>query len=275
MTIRFSFRLLSVLSGVLALATPLAAQHFDVFVGRASSGTQTAYGGIDVDTSSIAPAVRVFESEMGADPFDGTYTSDEPGFNHPADDGALPAGVASLATGDEVFVASRPVAVGGTTANLFYWNGTGSVAFVPAVGTAFVLDTGNATGRIGAAGAGGGFDDHPFFILDDGDQNPATFPAAGIYLASFAARVAELAPSDPLFLVMGTQGLITAEFLGITPQEFAALTEEALDESLDEVIEAAVDYVEKNVIPEPHAALLAAISAGWIGLLRRRCTVNA
>lgn len=247
--------------GALIAALPVQAQHFDVFVGRPAAGTQTAYGGIDVDAATVTLSQRVFESEMGEEPFDGTFVSDEPGFNHPADDAALPVGAASLNDGDEIFVTGLPLTVGGTTDSLFYWNGVGSVSFAPATGVAFVIETGNITGSIGSAGAGGGFDDHPFFILDDGDAMAATFPTPGIYLASFQARVANLDPTAPLFLVMGTEGLITADFLGITQAEFELLTEDELDESLDAVIDMALDYVEGNVVvPEPSAAVLCAFA---------------
>lgn len=265
MNIRFSLIAIAVGSTAFLPAAPAAAQHFDVFVGRPASGTQTAYGGIDVDTARVRLWQRIFESEMGEDPFDGTFTSNEPGFNHPADDGAIPAGAASLLPGDEVFVTSRPLAINGVTSDLFFWNGTGSVAFASAAGTSFVIDTGNLTGSIGSAGAGGGFDDHPFFVLDDGDGNPATSPTPGIYLASFLTRVADLAPSDPLFLVMGTEGLITPQFLGISQEQFDLLTEEALDEALERVIETAVEFVGANLVPEPRSGSAIALAICGVG----------
>ncbi|MDZ4657046.1 MAG: hypothetical protein SH868_05640 [Bythopirellula sp.] len=269
MNIRLLTMVLS-LAGGFIFSPSSQAQHFDVFVGRPTVGTQTAYGGIDVDTADITLGLRVFESEMGEDPFDGTFVSDEPGFNHPADDSALPAGAASLNDGDEIFVSALPLTVDAATDSLFYWNGLGSVAFAPAVGFTFTIDTGNMTGSIGSAGAGGGFDDHPFFILDDGDANPATVPTPGIYLASFQASVAELDPTDPLYLVMGTEGLITADFLGISQEDFDMLTEDDLDELLEGVIEQAVEFVERNVVvPEPNSLVLG-LAFFQMGILRRR-----
>ncbi|MBL9161599.1 MAG: hypothetical protein JNL18_02535 [Planctomycetaceae bacterium] len=271
MNARLSGFALIVLGGALFTAGPAAAQHFDVFVGRPATGAQTSYGGIDVDAATITLEQRVFESEMGVDPFDGSYTSDEPGFNHPADDSALPAGAASLLPGDEIFVTALPLTVGGTTSSLFFWDGVGSSAtFAPAVGVIFTIDTGNMTGSIGSAGANGGFDDHPFFLLDDGDGNAATSPTPGIYLASFQAVVDDLNPTDPLFLVMGTEGLITAEFLGITEAEFNLLSEEELDEALEGVIEIGVDFVQTNVIPEPGSLALASLACCGVGLAARR-----
>ena len=271
MNARLSSLVLLVMGGALFAASPVRAQHFDVFVGRPTVGTQTSYGGIDVDTAAITLNQRVFESEMGADPFDGAYTSVEPGFNHPADDSALPAGAASLLAGDEIFVTALPLTVGGTTSSLFFWDGVGSSAtFAPAVGVSFTVDTGNMTGSIGSAGAGGGFDDHPFFVLDDGDGNAATSPTPGIYLASFQAVVDDLNPTDPLYLVMGTEGLITADFLGITEAEFDLLSDDELDEALEGVIEIGVEFVETNVIPEPSSLALAALACCGTGLVVRR-----
>jgi hypothetical protein len=269
MNFRFFPLAVLVFGAAVLISSLVSAQHFDVFVSRPAAGTQTVYGGIDVDTADVTLFQRVFEAEMGEDPFDGTFTSDEPGFNHPADDAGIPAGAVSLVAGDEVFVMPRSLAVDGVTSNLFFWNGTGDVAFAPAVGASFAIDTGNLTGSIGTAGAGGAFDDHPFFVLDDGDASPATFPTAGIYLASFLTRVADLGPSDPLFLVMGTEGLITPEFLGISQEQFNMLTEAELDEALEEVIEVAVSYVETNVVPEP-SSLVAALSVYGVAMAIRR-----
>ncbi|MEX2168048.1 MAG: PEP-CTERM sorting domain-containing protein [Pirellulales bacterium] len=271
MTIQFFSLALAVVGGTLLAAGPVAAQHFDVFVGRPSAGVQTAFGGIEVDTGGISLFERVFESEMGEDPFDGTYTSGDPGFNHPADDAALPVGAASLLAGDEIFVTALSLTAGGVTESLFFWNGVGSVAFAPPSSVSFAVDTGSMTGSIGTAGAGGGFDDHPFFVLDDGDANAATFPAPGIYLAAFQAKVADLAPTVPLYLVMGTEGLITPEFLGVSQAEFDMLTDDDLEEALESVIEMAVEHVERNVaVPEPSLLVLVGVALGSVGLIIRR-----
>ena len=272
MNVRLLTMALTVASGMWFAANPAAAQHFDVLPARPASGNQTVYGGIDVDLAEITILQQVFESEMGEDPFDGTFVSSDPGFNHPADDSVLPAGAASLNNGDEIFVTALPLTVDGMTDSLFYWNGLGSVTFAPAVGTSFIIDTGNMTGSIGMAGADGVFDDHPFFVLDDGDGLAGTFPTPGIYLGSFQVRVADLDPSDPLFLVMGTEGLITADFLGITQEAFDLLTEADLDEALDGVIDRSVGYVELNLVaPEPSSlALLALASCGTVVMGSRR-----
>jgi hypothetical protein len=64
---------------------------------------------------------------------------------------------------------------------------------------------------------------------------------------------------------MGTENLVTAEFLGISREEFNLLTEEDLDEALDAVIDPAVEHVEANVVvPEPGSTLLAMLACGSV-----------
>ena len=103
------------------------------------------------------------------------------------------------------------VTIDGATSTLFYWDGTGSVSLTPAVGVDFQI--GNPTDTAAADGA---FDDHPFLVLDDLDATASTYPTPGIYVAAFTAALTGLDPTDPIYLVMGTEGLITAEFLGIS-----------------------------------------------------------
>ncbi|MEM8944372.1 MAG: hypothetical protein AAGD11_04250 [Planctomycetota bacterium] len=229
-------------------------EHFDVFVGI--SGSDTAYGGIDVDEGDITPDERIFEAELeelDLGPGLGMiFTGDEPGFNHPgpadAGFGMLPPGVTALAEFDEVFVNKLPLTIDGTTADLFFWDGTGTPSFSEATGTLFDIVAGTG-GSIGDAGLGGDFDDHPEFELS---TPSGSLPTPGIYIGSFDVRVNSLSASDQLFLVMGTDGLAPT------------------DEELEELIEMGVDFVATNVIPEPSAIVLLAIAG--VGLLNGRGT---
>lgn len=266
------FRNLSFFTALLTivLATFVQAQeehgHFDVFVAAPDGGTGTVYGGIDVDDGDIELGLQVFEVELGKNTLSNVFNSDEPGFNHPADDTALPAGSATLIQGDEILVRGLDLTIGGVTAPLFYWDGSGAVSFAPAVGTTFDIITpvpGNPS--IGAAGADGGFDDHPIFELSSG----GTLPATGIYLGAMEVEAEGYDPSDPLYLVMGTECLITPEFLGISQGDFDMLTDEELDEELEEVIEMGAGYVEANVVPEPNGLLLAAMGLFAMMMIRR------
>ena len=56
-------------------------------------------------------------------------------------------------------------------------------------------------------------------------------------------------------------GPIFPALRGISQNEFDLLTDEDLDEALEERVELAVEYVEHNVIPEPSAALLVLIAS--------------
>jgi hypothetical protein len=242
------------LIGTLASAGRAPAQHFDIFLGRPATGTTTVVGGADVDALMYDDVVRVFESEMGA--AGGEFLSLEPGVNHPnINDPALaayPATATALLPGDVLRLTERDFTVAGNVDDLFYWDGVDPVSFAPAAAN-FRIDGGDPLGSV--AGVGGAFDDHPFLVVDS-DALP------GIYLASVVGRVDGFEPSAPVYIVAGTEDLITAEFLGIAQAEFDMLTDEQRDEALDEVIEAGVAYVEANVVPEPTSATL----AGLVGL---------
>ncbi|MEM8680105.1 MAG: hypothetical protein AAGF97_12195 [Planctomycetota bacterium] len=252
---------------ILAIATVAQAQHFDVFV--ATSGSDTVGGGFNLDTDEITVGnPRVFEAEMGD--IGTMFIADEPGFAHPASDMDLPGGVDSLTMGDEIFVRPLDVTDQGMTAPLFFWspadvNDT-SVAFAPAATTTFNIRTDFPNQSIGTAGAGGGFDDHPFFELEDN----GALPDVGIYLASFEHEVGGFGAAPQSYIVMGTEGLITADFLGITQDEFDMLSDDDIDEALEGVIELGVDYVSANIVPEPSALGLASLSVLALLMLRRR-----
>ena len=228
-------------------------EHFDVFIGAASG--QTAYGGIDVDLGNVTLNQRAFPAEMRA--LGNIFIASKPGINHPEDDDKLPSGVTSLSAGDQLFVRTREISLENATADLFFWDGDGEVSFTPATGVSFDIVTPEPQQSIGTAGFGGGFDDHPLFELSAG----GSLPTSGIYLGSFEMQVEDLDPTDSLFLVMGTDGLITPALLGISQNEFDLLTDDDLDEALEERVELAVEYVEHNVIPEPSAALLVLIAS--------------
>jgi hypothetical protein len=265
-------RWLRVLLGVFVV-TPMVAefasgQHFDIFLARPAAGTQTVVGGADVDALAYDDVVRVFEVELGA--VAGEFLALEPGVNHPDINNpgltAYPVSAAGLQPGDVLRLRERNFSVAGAVDDLFLWNGVGPVSFVPATAD-FRIDGGDPLGS--TAGAGGVFDDHPFLVVDS-DSQP------GIYLASIIGTVDGFVPSDPLYLVMGTEALITAAFLGISQEEFEMLTDDDLDAALEEVIEQGVAYVEANVIPEPASLCLAAVGCcaalmitGW-----RRRTAN-
>lgn len=228
-------------------------QHFDIFLARPAAGTQTVVGGADVDALIYDDVTRVFESELASAV--GEFVTVEPGVNHPDIDNpgltAYPTSAAGLDPGDVLRLLERDFTVSGMIDDLFFWDGVAPVAFTPAAAD-FRIDGGDPLGS--AAGTGGVFDDHPFLVVDSD-----TLP--GIYLTSVVGVADGFDPSDPVFLVMGTEELITAEFLGISQAEFDLLSDEEIEEQLDEVIDTAIDYVEGHVVvPEPGSLVLAAVA---------------
>jgi hypothetical protein len=235
-------------------------QHFDIFLARPATGAKTVVGGADVDGQVFDDVTRVFESELGA--LDGEFISLEPGVNHPNlnnPTSAYPSSASGLQPGDVLRLKERDFSVGGAVSDLFYWNGVGAVSFAPSAAD-FRVDDADPLGA--TPGVGGAFDEHPFLVVDD-DSVP------GIYLASAFGVVNQFDPSEPIFIVMGTEELITAEFLGISQQDFEMLTDEELEEALDAVIDPAVDYVQNNiVVPEPDTIFVAMMGCGLIPAMR-------
>jgi hypothetical protein len=244
------------------IATAAAAQHFDVFLARPATGPQTVIGGADVDALSYDDTTRVFEVELGE--LAGEFFTLEPGVNHPNinDTGLVsyPATASALQLGDELSLFEREFELGGVMDDLFYWNGVLPVSFAPAAAD-FRIDGGAPLGS--TAGAGGAFDDHPFLVVDDD-----TLP--GVYLASVYGVVSGFSPSKPAYPVMGTESLITPEFLGISAAEFDLLTDDELDEALEGVIHEASEFVESNLVPEPASIALIAAAGCFTGVSRRR-----
>lgn len=249
---------------VLALAvTRDARAHFDIFIARPAGGTKTVVGGADVDHLIYDDVNRVFGVELGA--IGGEFLALEPGLNHPNINNpglaVYPSSAGSLQPGDVMRVNERDFSVD-TIDDLFYWNGSGAVSFSPAVAD-FRVDGGDPLGS--TAGAGGEFDDHPFLVVDS-DALP------GVYLASVFGVVNNYDPSDPLYLVMGTEELITPQFLGITQGEFDMLTDEDLDFALEQVIDRGVAYVQTNVVvPEPASLTLVSLGFALIAASRNHC----
>lgn len=238
--------------------------HFDIYLARPLAGTQTVYGGYDGDHGEAEAGHRIFGTEMGEDPSLGIYFGTRPGINNPGTGGDQAPGATALNPGDTVSTSEVAFEVDGATADLFFWNGLDPVAFTPATGVDFTFGAPTSS-----AGADGSFHEHPFLTLDDLDANASTFPTPGVYLGAVTAAVTGLDPSDPIFLVMGTEGLITADFLGITQAEFDLLSDEEIDEELEHVIHEGVEYVEGMLVPEPSAALLVAVGLGLVAARRR------
>lgn len=185
-------------------------------------------GGVDVDDLSITPGQRVFEGELGEFPAPPGF-GDEPGFY--AD--ALTPGTA---IGFDIVDGLRT------------WNGSdfdtlASETMTLSKGVDFVVAPNSAGGfasgfEIAAADGSGGFDDHPEYELAPGAN-------AGIFLLTLTlwTDAPGIGDSAPIWIVFNN-GLDEADH------------------------EAAVAWVEANLVPAPGAAAL--MFAAGPALLRRR-----
>ena len=264
--------------------TTAAAQHSDVLVTDVN-GQVTIGSAADVDgpNESFDVAAKVFESLLlpGFSPVNrADYESVEPGFfglNGIGDAAALAnLGANALPGAANVSISASSFSVGGSSASLFYWDGSGGVDFQPApAGTTFAFDPAL---NFAATDANGGMDDHPIYELNAASGTPAD----GVYLVSPVIDVAGLTPSDNFYIVLLADALIAGE-------DDAELVEEAL-EALDEgtatsalvdfgnramkdfaFFEEAVEFVENAlVIPEPSTSLLLVAAVGWLANTRRR-----
>lgn len=264
---------LAVFTAAVACSTSVFA-HSDVLFGNV--GGKVTLGTAEVGVSlDLFPAGTTgsFESIMiaGAGFGDPDYESDEPGFySDPTELGAnaVPAGL-------DVFVSTTPFTVDGDTAELFYWDGTGSVDFgLPAGTTSFEFEAVPGP-EIGTTSAGI-FDDHPEFILED----TSGVPADGVYLIAFEVDVDTLETSQNAFAVLLVDSLITSGLFAEEVEEaLEALEEGAPNAEVDfgggvikdfAFYEEAVEFVEENYVPEPSTGLIALFALGFAAVSRNR-----
>jgi hypothetical protein len=272
---------------IAALASSADAQHSDALL--VSVGGQVVVGtasDIDGPNEQFALDAGVFELIMRAGfapPLPADYETDEPGFfalHGTADAAALAAlGAEPLPGGAQVSAELTSFNVGGAD-SLFYWNGSGAVDFQSAADALPAVQFGFSPVAFGTTDANGALDGHPIYQLN---LAGAAKPADGVYLVAPRIGVAGLDPSDPFYAVVLVDALITGE-------DQLELVEHALDEleagGPDALVdfgggvtkdfafyEAAVEWVESNlVVPEPAAlslALFASVVGTHIGRRRR------
>jgi len=203
----------------------LRAQHLDVLVQQ-QNGTLVT-GSANFDTTTWTIGRRVFSGEFDAD-----FAVNSPGYN------ALAAGSSSMPAGAQALLPNRalswdflPMTIAPQVSNLFYWNGLesdgspgitpGDVQFGPLPGPGYTLALFDQSGGSFAVNGGPGFvpggtidstatdgslHRHRFYFLQDGDGNPSTLPADGIYLFALRFRMVGLVESKPVLMVFGTPG---------------------------------------------------------------------
>jgi hypothetical protein len=230
------------LSGLPVL--PVLGQHADISP-RVESG-RIVTDGFDDATSSVLPGLRVFGYDFQEDPLD-PYFAGDPGFNATAGSG-LPEGQ------NLVFNVLSGPAVSGTPGNLGYWNGTGDVSLgaVPngetlrlnfgAQNRVVDASTAEVAGfSLGTIGAGGTLHRHlNSFLERAGGANPAD----GIYVFAMELTAQGVGDSAPFWIVFNN-GLSEGQH------------------------DAAIEYVEANLVPEP-GVLGALLMLGVMGVRRRK-----
>ena len=248
---------------MLAFAAPLAkADHADMLIAQNPAG-KLVTGIADFDNFNFVIGERSFLGELtqvdlGDDPR-ALFFIDDPGFNS-RDQATLdldnpPAGSFLALPGNADVNFSFPaITIGGQTANLFYWNGTGAVDFQPTTDMTLTLSVGSdAAIADGTANTIAGFNlettsvdgvihRHPDYVLDQ--ITGSAYPAEGVYLLPLVAQMAGKTDSDFFTIAFKTPNIS------------------------DEVQQMAADYVAAHVVPEPSTWLLAA--AGVVALCCRR-----
>jgi hypothetical protein len=226
----------------LVTATAVMASAHDDIVPYAV-GNKIYTGGHDDVTASNTVAERVFGFDFGEDPLD-PYNIGDPGFNNGAfgvgvfpNNGLLPA---NFTLGFNVLT------------NLEYWDGTGAIAFgaaPPGVGLGVnrgsftvVVDSNGQSGTaptIGSTGAAGRLHVHLASQLRYSDGTDPTLPNApdGIYLIGLELTLpgSGVSISDPLYVLYNNN-----------------LSEEQHD--------AAIEWANTTLVPEPSGALLGVLA---------------
>ncbi|PHQ82759.1 MAG: hypothetical protein COB69_00815 [Phycisphaera sp.] len=213
------------------MSGPAQGQHADMMLIRDAGGNLVT-GAYDFDAGAIVNTnQRVFDAE-----FDIFGTTDEPGFNA-LSSGNVPAGFLPLAGNTAVSFTGKAFEIGGTMSNLWHWDGIGAVDFgLIADGT--TLNVSKAPSSVFSMDLGGSGSDVAGFDIDttsaDGFLHKhidfslinSSGASAGLYLWAFTLE---------------NEGASTASFWFVHGFDFH-------DEPQHE---AAVDWVQANLVPTP------------------------
>jgi hypothetical protein len=209
------------------------------------------------------------------------YSIDSPGFN------ALGEGSVNLPAGADALPPNAPLGwdfstmrVDDLAANLLYWNGadadgvpgltSSDVRFGPLPGPNYRFnmlsfdyfvdgsDIDAPGGVIGDSGSDGSLHVHRFFNVADGDANPATNPAAGIYLVALRLRMPGVRTADPSYLLFSTPGASPQALTSAAAPWVAAVADTLVllgDYNKNGVVEAADYTVWRNTLSNTGFAL--------------------
>lgn len=253
-------------AGMLSPTAALASgEHADIFFGLDGSNQIVTIGEEPTENFFLS---RVFEGE-----FDGSFSTDDPGFNNDEHDEYNPAlGLTTVAASTDLVInvkAAGPV-TGGTAANLWYWDGTGSAdtGFAPVTdGTTLTLSELLGSGE---AVADGGATDDPGFAIETTSATGALHQHIGFTLLDSTDGIGGIAHG--IYVVALELAQLDAVSPSVAASEifYIAFATEgtALDPITEEQHEEAVDYFASAFVPEP--ASLALLGLGGLTLLVRR-----
>lgn len=221
-----------------------------VLVSASAARAQEEHSDVEIaiEDGMLDVHERVTEGEFGSE-LNPANTTDDPGF---APEGAEDTPATTTFVGGQQ-VAFQTVDLGSSGMNLWYWDGAGSPMFgasphdltIARTGAGSIdLSSGNGGFTMFAADGGGFFDEHIDFTLSEATPDTGVY-VFGMTLGSPNASPAVL-DSDPVYFVMASQGL---------------------DEAIHE---AAVGYVEANLVPEPGSQITMLIGMVMFMGLRRR-----
>lgn len=214
--------------------------------------------GRDDGTSIVTPNLRVFGYDLGEDDaVNDPYFAADPGFTAEAASG--------FTDGTNLMFSILSGSQFGLPSTLTYWDGTGSPNFgaVPSLETLRLnLGSQNRTAgagnldvpgfSLGANDAADPLHTHLSSFLQgaDGNSDPSdgNNPADGIYLLALGltTNMPGVAAADPIFIVYNNGGL---------------------DEAIHD---AAIDYVNTTLVPEPSSVVMLAVGAAGLALAARR-----
>ncbi|MCI0491806.1 MAG: hypothetical protein L0Z07_02590 [Planctomycetes bacterium] len=215
------------------LATSVTAQHSDVLLQVASG--KIATGLADYENNVWTLGTQVYRRQ-----FLSNFRSSDPGFASLAYGNAnMPLGAEGFPSNHNVSFDLLPMMIEQVKSNLFYWNGSDSggngldlsdVQFVPPTGVKWEVFDANfnpfaATGTDQFVPGGliqktsadidpndgvdsGAIHKHLVLQLSDNDGNPATSPAAGVYMIAWQARSVGFETSDPFVFVHRTSTIL-------------------------------------------------------------------
>ena len=232
--------------------------------GRLAIGGANELGTVE---ESFDLTTRVFEGVMISSfppigPAD--YGRDEPGFFAlPSGSSAFPSGATAFPGGAAITIGLPKFQFGGSVDAEFFWNGTGAVNFVPLTTAQPNAEITIDPSPIGNTGSNGSGDIHPAFELNI--SGPGV-PADGVYLIAPTVHVAGLEQSQRFYMLFLADALLTDE-------EAAEELEEAFEQGQTVVhgkdfafFEEAVDYVQRQIVPEPGSQMMAGLAALAIGV---------